>query len=154
MFASTVQPPVISLFSSVGSNPLQLFSTSTDSAPPSDSIIHLLNDRTSLPLPSSSDAQLVTLPEASEDDDSSQPNNLSCTVLHIQSPTIKTTYIRCPSDSGKSLGLTHPWFHMQFRDLGKEFSFEIGMTDTAGRVGVLRCSTFQVGSTLVGFEPD
>ncbi|KAG8763594.1 hypothetical protein FRC12_008486 [Ceratobasidium sp. 428] len=143
MFASTVQPPAASLFSSVGSDPLRLFATSTDPTLPSDSIIHLLNDQISLPHPTGSDVQLIALPEVPDDEKLNQQSSLSCTVLHIQSPTIKTTYIRCPSDLGKSLGLTHPWFHMQFRDLGKEFSFEIGMTDTAGKDAVLRCSTFQ-----------
>ncbi|KAG9088735.1 hypothetical protein FS749_001937 [Ceratobasidium sp. UAMH 11750] len=149
MFASTVQPSVVSLFSSVGSDPLQLFSTSTDPALPSDSIIHLLNDQTSSPPPPGPDAQLVALPEAS-DDTTTQENTLPCTVLHMQSPTIHTTYVRCPPDPRKSLGLTHPWFHMQFRDLGKEFSFEIGVADTTGREGVLRCSTFQVSMPSIG----
>jgi len=51
MFKTTVQPPLVSLFSSVGSHPLQLFSTHVDSQLPEDSFIQLLNDATSLPAP-------------------------------------------------------------------------------------------------------
>lgn len=145
MFSSTVQPPVVSLFSSVGSHPLQLFSISVDAALPDDSVVHLLNDQTSLP-PPSSNVQLVQLPPDSVESKSRQCS-LACTVLHIQSPTIRTTFIRCPplsTGANNTLGLTHPWFHIQFRDLGREFSFEIGISDTAKRTGVLRCSTFQV----------
>lgn len=151
MFTSTVQPALVSLFSSVGSDPLQLFSASVDPALPSDSIIHLLNDQTSLPLPNS-DAQLISLPYSDSSSSDSQPDSLACTVLHIQSPTIKTTFIRCPNDTSKSLGLTHQWFHMQFRDVGREFSFEIGLCDLVGRVGVVRCSTFQVGQSHIPFK--
>ncbi|KAF8605219.1 hypothetical protein BDV93DRAFT_439659 [Ceratobasidium sp. AG-I] len=152
MFKSTVQPALVSLFSSVGSDPLQLFSVSVDPALPSDSIIHLLSDQTSLPLPES-DAQLIALPRSDNSDDDSRPDSLACTVLHIQSPTVKTTSIRCPSDSSKSLGLTHQWFHLQFRDIGREFSFEIGLCDTAGRTGVVRCSTFQDDPRIESFHP-
>ena len=146
MFNSTVQPARVSLFSSVGSDPLQLFSVSVDPALPSDSIVHLLNDHTSLPLPASG-AQLVALPRSDNSNDDSRPDSLACSVLHIQSPTIKTTFIRCPRDSSKYLGLTHQYFHMQFRDIGRDFGFEIGLSDTAGRTGVVRCSTFQVGQS-------
>jgi phosphatidate phosphatase PAH1 len=144
MFSSTVQPAVVSLFSSIGSHPLQLFSASIDPALPSDSVIHFLNDRTSLPPPDPS-VQLVETPK--QNDTESAHDDLTCTVLHIQSPTIQTTFIRCPpfgDDSKRTLGLTHHWLHIQLRDLGREFSFEVGLVDTVGRVGVLRCSTFQV----------
>ncbi|CUA73245.1 hypothetical protein RSOLAG22IIIB_10659 [Rhizoctonia solani] len=157
MFASTVQPASVSLFSSVGSHPLQLFSVSTDPSLPTDSLIHFLNDHTGLPLPKAG-VQLVELPEyhTSGSDDQLISQDLACTVLHIQSPTLRTTFIRCPpfeDGSKQSLGLTHQWLHMQIRDIGREFSFEIGLIDSAGRAGVIRCSTFQEEPRIESLEP-
>ena len=80
---------------------------------------------------------------------------LEQTVLHIQSPTIRTTYIQCPPihphsgvnghlERSRELGIKHPWMHLQVRNLGREWSFEVGLVDHAGRAGILRFATFQV----------
>ena len=34
--------------------------------------------------------------------------------------------------------------HLQVRNLGREWAFEVGIVDQAGRVGIVRLSTFQV----------
>ncbi|EJC97730.1 uncharacterized protein FOMMEDRAFT_115057 [Fomitiporia mediterranea MF3/22] len=132
MFANVVQPSIISLFSSTGSAPLQLFSQHVDASPAlrSDSLIQLLDDSTSTPAPPAPGVLIL---------------------LHIQSPTLRTTFIRCPplrtAESSSALrtelGLTLPWMYIQARSLGREWAFEVGITDTAGRRGVIRCSTFQ-----------
>ncbi|KAI0716418.1 hypothetical protein C8Q76DRAFT_767546 [Earliella scabrosa] len=149
MFASSVQPALVSLFSSTGSDPLSLFATHTDGSLPSDSFICLLHDSTAHPPP----PPPRTLITPSLDDEGNSPNyTLDQTVLHIQSPTLKTTYICCPperaidamSRSGRTqLGLKHPWIHMQVRNLGREWAFEVGVVDQSGREGVVRCATFQ-----------
>jgi len=89
---------------------------------------------------------------------------LDQTVLHIQSPNLSKTFIQCPprllvpekevgeeiltttmpSFSSFGLGLKYPCIHLHVRNLGKEWSFEVGIVDTEGRLGVLRLSTFQV----------
>lgn len=91
---------------------------------------------------------------------------LDQTVLHIQSPNLSKTFIQCPprllvperevgegtltttmpsfSSSSFGLGLKYPCIHLHVRNLGKEWSFEVGIMDTEGRLGVLRLSTFQV----------
>lgn len=159
MFANKYQPGVISLFSSTGSAPLQLWSYHTDPSLHSDSAILLVDDTTSklAPMershenvsilkPPSLD-QLVTGEEDNEraEGDSGEGYTLCNTVLQIQSPTIPTTFIRCPpSPSTTHLGIKHPYMHMQVRPLGREFSFEVGILDQAGVIGVVRCSTFQV----------
>ncbi|KAG2748887.1 hypothetical protein P692DRAFT_20833416 [Suillus brevipes Sb2] len=82
-------------------------------------------------------------------DDHDEPNigyGLHQTVLHIQSPTLRMTFIRSPPHTGpgdRELGLKHKWFHLQVRNLGREWSFDIGIVDKMGRRGVIRCSTFQ-----------
>ncbi|KAJ7468067.1 hypothetical protein FB451DRAFT_1352439 [Mycena latifolia] len=146
MFSNTVQPEVVSLFSSTGSDPLCLFGTSCDSTLPSDSFIHLLIDKSSLPAPPAP-AVTISLPSLEQDSDDTESNTsglcLGQTVLHLQSPTLRTTYIRCPPNNSTHLGLKHPWIHIQVRDVGREWSFELGLVDRSGHVGVVRLSTFQ-----------
>ncbi|KAH0826697.1 hypothetical protein J3R83DRAFT_5090 [Lanmaoa asiatica] len=159
MFARSVQPDVVSLFSSTGSDPLGLFSVQVDGSLPSDSFIHLLNDSTSLPAPPPP-AALITAPSAYRDqhtDTTSQGHELSQTVLHVQSPTLRKTFIQCPpsvppqasSSGGRVLGLKHAWLHIQVRNLGRDWSFEVGIVDKTGRQGTIRCSTFQKSPKLV-----
>ena len=154
MFLSSMQPSIISLFSSTGEFPLSLFSTHTDPALPSDSLIHILNDSNSLPQ-LSPPATLVQPPST---DERTSGYCLGQSVLQIQSPTLPTTFIQCPPynrSSGQEskghsarnhvLGLKHPWLHIQVRNLGREWSFEVGLVDQTGGYGIVRCSTFQVG---------
>lgn len=142
MFSRTVQPSPLSLFSSTGSNPDALFSLHKDSALPEDSFIAYLNDSTST-LPSEDRTHILI----SNDDDNGR--HLDQTVLHIQSPTLPNTYIRCPPQIGSRdvqnhLGITHPWIHLQVKNLGREWSLEVGVMDKAGTPGIVRLSTFQV----------
>ncbi|KAF9007108.1 hypothetical protein BDQ17DRAFT_1423185 [Cyathus striatus] len=159
MFAAAVQPSIVSLFSSTGTDPLRLFSTSTDSSLPTDSLVHFLHDKLSQPSPPSP-AVLVAPIVMSEDEDAKEGGGytLDQTVLHIQSPTLPRTFIQCPPvlptglsgarGKDQELGIKHPWLHLQVRNLGREWSFEVGVVDLAGRMGVLRLSTFQKAPRL------
>ena len=165
MFLSAVQPSVISLFSSTGDQPLALFSNANDPALPADSFICLLNDTTSLPHPGPPCTLIpppnVTTVEDSDDDESScKGYTLANSVLHIQSPTLHTTFIRCPpspstrtSSHAQDLCIKHPWVHFQVRHLGRECAFEFGIVDKSGREGIIRCSTFQVGLSVSVIKP-
>ncbi|KAF7790501.1 hypothetical protein EIP86_001456 [Pleurotus ostreatoroseus] len=130
MFSSAVQPPLVSLFSSTSSEPLGLFSTHVDHSLPADSFIALLDDTTSQPQPQSP-AKLIASPQNHDDEESGEGYTLNQTVLHMQSPTIRTTYIRSPPVG--TLGMKHPWIHLQVRNMEKEWSFEVGIVDRAGR---------------------
>ncbi|KAJ7441763.1 hypothetical protein B0H11DRAFT_1735882 [Mycena galericulata] len=154
MFLSTVQPEIVSLFSSTGSDPLSLFATSCDSTLPSDSFIHLLMDKSSLPAPPSP-AIAILPPGADQNSDETDTSGLCLaqTVLHIQSPTLRTTYIRCPPTNSTHLGLKHPWIHVQARDLGREWCVEIGLVDRSSHAGVVRLSTFQKNPRLYPQSP-
>ncbi|KAF8235015.1 hypothetical protein L208DRAFT_1259230 [Tricholoma matsutake] len=160
MFRSAVQPSIVSLFSSTSSDPLQIFQTQLDPSLTSDSCIHLLHDTLSLPLPPAP-ASLILPPSISDrdnDDTGSSGYSLNQTVLQIQSPTLRTTYIQCPPvhsshqsnrpyaptrDKSNDLGVKHPWMHIQVRNMGREWSFEVGLVDQSGRMGIIRLSTFQ-----------
>lgn len=145
MFTNTVQPNIVSLFSSTSSEPLSLFSQQTDGSLAADSFIHFLNDASSLPSPSPP-AVLCSMPALDDYDKPNTGYGLHQTVLHIQSPTLRMTFIQSPpkTDPGdRDLGLKHKWLHLQARNMGREWSFEIGIVDKSGRRGVVRCSTFQ-----------
>jgi hypothetical protein len=159
MFKTTVQPSLVSLFSSVGSHPLQLFSTHVDVQLPEDSLIQLLNDATSLPTPLAP-GRLLHPPQLPLNPRSASPQEkeelthsherkvLSSTVLHIQSPTLRTTFIHAPPlGSSIGLGLKHTWMHLQVRNMTKEWAFEVGLVDVLGQEGRVRFATFQVRSS-------
>ena len=137
---SSVQPSIVSLFSSTGSEPLALFSSHLDSSLPADSFIHFVHDHTSQPSPPPPAAMISDL--------SGTGYTLDQTVLHIQSPTLPTTFIRCPPQRSSHLGMKQPWLHMQVRNMGREWAFEIGLVDHAGCLGIVRYSTFQVHDQL------
>ena len=121
MFSRSFQPSIVSLFSSTGSDPFTgLWAVEKDDALPEDSFIHFLNDETSLPA-TSRDQNLVSDNDA---DSSRQMTRLDQTVLYLQSPTLSTTFIRCPS-VGSDIHLKHPWLHIQVKQLGREWSFEV-----------------------------
>jgi hypothetical protein len=168
MFESAVQPPVISLFSSTGSNPLALFSLREGSE--RHSCICFLHDATSEPRPAPPTVLIVPSASLSNRGESrwsevsdSQGYALDQTVLHLQSPDLRKTFIQCLHDvsthersshsagppaasANGSLGIRHPWIHLQVRNLGKDWSFEVGLVDSANRMGIIRLSTFQVRS--------
>lgn len=167
LFSNSIQSGLISLYSSTGSDPLYLWSSHVDATLASDSFITHLNDAKSLPPPSPPKALIS--PPSLNPSTASDPqveerlgHELDQTVLHIQSPTLRTTYIRCPPEgwtvhqapAGKGidrrfgrkgdLGLKHPWMYVQVRSLAREWSFEVGLVDQGGKEGIVRCSTFQV----------
>ena len=165
MFSQTVQPSLVSLFSSSNSDPLQLFSRHSDSNRQDESFIHLLLDEVSTSsttqqpkrfvqppcLPSFSEVDLEDRDTLKHSESRGQGRLLCQTVLHIQSPNLPSTYICCPplrntrlKSTAPELGLTLPCMHMQVRTLGREWTFECGIADRAGRKGVIRFSTFKV----------
>ncbi|KAH9976227.1 hypothetical protein BGW80DRAFT_1292088 [Lactifluus volemus] len=155
MFSGTVQPSIVSLFSSSGSDPLSLWSLTTDPSLPADSFACLLDDSESTPAPSAPAVLISPHPVWADSgdgrDDSSQRMGytLTQTVLQIQSPSLTKTYLRCPPRGScrtrlgreGDLGLKHPWVHIQVRNM-------VGLVDQAGKEGVVRCSTFQVAIVI------
>ncbi len=158
MFSGSFQPAIVSLFSSTGSEPLCLWSLKTDPSLPADSFACFLNDSESTPAPPDPAVLIAPHPVAADSGDGPANNSqgmgytLTQTVLHMQSPSLATTYLRCPPYSESrahmgregDLGLKHPWVHIQVRNIGRPWSFELGLVDLAGKEGVVRCSTFQV----------
>ncbi|WVR00168.1 hypothetical protein IAU59_007310 [Kwoniella sp. CBS 9459] len=158
LLSGSIQPPLLTLLSS----------TSTPSLSP------LFN---SIIDPSSSDAAITALPDtqsASSSGSSSNSRKVPHTqpkgcilhdVVHIQSPDPRRTYIQAGCsltefrrrlDTGKGrdegqlpLGIELPWIGMQLKRLGRrDMSFEVGIVDSRGREGTIRCSSFKNSPTL------
>ena len=158
MFSGSVQPAIVSLFSSTGSEQLSLWSLKTDSSLPADSFACFLDDSTSNPIPPAPAVLISPHPLGGDSGDGGDKSSqrmgytLTQTVLHVQSPSLTKTYMRCPPNGwGRSrlgregdLALKHPWVHIQVRYMGRPWSFELGLVDQTGKEGVVRCSTFQV----------
>jgi CFA20 domain len=164
MFSRAVQPPVLSLFSSTSSECLSLFSVHTDPSLLSDSFVHLLDDESSQPEPPPPKVLIIPIgldDAKGREGDTSNTNgfSISAPVLHIQSPTLRSGYIRCPpthwrphaAQRDRDLGIKLGWIHVQVRNMGREWCFEVGVVDQAGREGRIRCSTFQVRYTISVF---
>jgi len=168
MFSRSVQPAIVSLFSSTGSEPLYLWSVNSDPSLPADSFICFLDDSKSTPTPPPPATLISPHPvgadtsgDGSEDVPERMGYTLTQTVLHVQSPCLTKTYLRCPPhdwvrtrmDREGDLGLKHPWVHIQVRNMGRPWSFELGLVDQTGREGVVRCSTFQNEPVLKATSP-
>lgn len=146
------KPALLTLLSSTSVPAISpLFSTHTDPNLPSDSIIASVADNVA----SSSSLR----PKHS------RKGSIIHQTIHLQSPNITSTYIqaglartnyaerlakgkgRSSSDDeiGRPLGIELFWFGIQFRTLGKrEMAFEIGLVDSRGREGIVRCSSHKV----------
>ncbi|KAI0294441.1 hypothetical protein BC826DRAFT_1091663 [Russula brevipes] len=140
MFSGSVQPAIVSLFSSTGSEPLYLWSVKTDSSLPADSFTCFLDDTKSTPPPPPPAVLISPHPvgaDASGDGaDNSTPQRMGYSLTQTG-----------------DLGLKHPWVHVQARNMGRPWSFELGLVDQVGKEGVVRCSTFQNEPVLKPTSP-
>ncbi|SNX82818.1 uncharacterized protein MEPE_01524 [Melanopsichium pennsylvanicum] len=142
LFGHVVQPGALSLFSSTSSEPFGLWALHQDPELEEDSGIRLLVDTTNVTAPTdpgtANAAFKLRMEQASK-------GSSSDTVLHIQSPSIRKTFIRSPPDTELELGIKHAYITFQFRSIGRfrPFLFEIGIKDMKGRAGVIRASSFQ-----------
>lgn len=58
----------------------------------------------------------------------SLPQDIQSSVLEIMSTNVSTTYITCPADPQKTLGIKLPFLVMIIKNLKKYFSFEVQVT--------------------------
>ncbi|KDN38035.1 hypothetical protein K437DRAFT_259548 [Tilletiaria anomala UBC 951] len=193
MFNGAKPPSPLTLFTSTSSAPLTLFSVHADRALPEDSGAVFLYDDTDQQLDSAendptrlardvrrfklcsqSGKGQVTLPGADGPifHASSRPGRrLSETVLHLQSPNIKATMLRCPPlgssgaptfspEAGATVAQTEmaleglPFLHLHLAPLdgiggrARPLSLEVGVRDARGQLARIRASTFQRDASL------
>ena len=76
--------------------------------------------------------------------------DIKSTVLEITSTNITTTYITCPADPHKTLGIKLPFLVMILKNMKKYFSFEVQVLDDKNVRRRFRASNYQVLILLQG----
>ncbi|KAG0372984.1 hypothetical protein BGX24_012319 [Mortierella sp. AD032] len=135
MFKNTFQSGFLSIFYSLGSDPLQLWAKRVG-PPPS----------TSKPQSASNDAESPDTPPASPQEphvDFLIDDTLNSQVLEILSTHLPTTFITTPSLATRTLGIKLPFLIFLVKNLGKYWSFEVTVLDDRGEKRRFRASNFQ-----------
>lgn len=147
LFGDTVQPESLSLFSSTSSDPLALWTLHRDTELAEDSGVQILADATDAAAPS--DLEEATSGFKLRVEAASRGTSIE-TVLHIQSPAIRNTFVRSPPSLEAELGIKLPHISFQFRSIGnaRPFAFEVGIKDRIGCSGIVRLSSFQTKPKL------
>lgn len=156
---NVLQTSPLSLFNACSEQPLALFSFDTDKTLPNDSGLALVKDK---------DDEIIWHIGIDEDcknyvckdqglkliertsNPTFSPHFIQGYSLHIQSPSIETTYIRCPPTKDIDLGITLPNLHLQVYlfDEHHPFMFEVSIKDHQGQSALLRWSTFKSTASL------
>lgn len=72
--------------------------------------------------------------------------DIQSSVLEIMSSNVSTTFITCPADPQKTLGIKLPFLVMIIKNLKKYFSFEVQVLDDKNVRRRFRASNYQVGA--------
>jgi hypothetical protein len=76
--------------------------------------------------------------------------DIQSSVLEIMSTNVSTTYITCPADPTKTLGIKLPFLVMIIKNLKKYFSFEVQVLDDKNVRRRFRASNYQVWQLQLG----
>ena len=81
--------------------------------------------------------------------------DIASSVLELQSANVSTTYISCPADQAKTLGIKLPFLILIVKNLKKYFTFEVQVLDDKNVRRRFRASNYQVyiSSGLVHRKP-
>ncbi|KAH7057846.1 hypothetical protein BKA57DRAFT_447887 [Linnemannia elongata] len=137
MFKNTFQSGFLSVFYSLGSDPLQLWAKRVG-PPPSSA---------SKPQSTSNDEDSPTTPPPEHQQeprvDFIVDDTLNSQVLEILSTHLPTTFITTPSLATRTLGIKLPYLVFLVKNLGKYWSFEVTVLDDRGEKRRFRASNFQ-----------
>ena len=70
--------------------------------------------------------------------------DIQSSVLEIVSANVSTTYVTCPADPAKTLGIKLPFLVMIIKNLKKYFTFEVQVLDDKNVRRRFRASNYQV----------
>ncbi|KAF8940177.1 hypothetical protein BGZ47_007836 [Haplosporangium gracile] len=136
MFKNTFQSGFLSVFYSLGSDPLQLWAKRVGPPPSSTARSQSTsNDR---------DSPTTSPPEQQEPHvDFLVDDTLNSQVLEILSTHLPATFITTPSLATRTLGIKLPFLVFLIKNLGKYWSFEVTVLDDRGEKRRFRASNFQ-----------
>ncbi|KAK4053257.1 hypothetical protein OIO90_004031 [Microbotryomycetes sp. JL221] len=146
VFAQTLQPGIISLFSSTSSQPLSLATrVFASSQLTQDSFVSILHDDTDDEesiIVSHDQHKIRNVKFRGSDSASSssssttnhKPVNIRSKVLHIQAPDVRSTGVEFGSlkRDPDGLGIQANWLHLSVKDVGQMFYFDVGVVDERG----------------------
>ena len=69
--------------------------------------------------------------------------DIQSSVLEIVGTNVSTTFITCPADAGKTLGIKLPFLVMILKNLKKYFTFEVQVLDDKNVRRRFRASNYQ-----------
>lgn len=72
-------------------------------------------------------------------------DHISSAVIELCSPNLSNTYITCPAQANKTLGIKLPFVVLIVKNLNKYFSFELELLDDKDEKRRIRASNYQVG---------
>uniref|UniRef100_A0A6S8N6Q7 CFA20 domain-containing protein n=1 Tax=Dunaliella tertiolecta TaxID=3047 RepID=A0A6S8N6Q7_DUNTE len=75
--------------------------------------------------------------------------DIQSSVLEVMSDNVASTFITCPADATKTLGIKLPFLVMIIKNLKKYFSFEVQVLDDKNVRRRFRASNYQVSASLV-----
>ena len=133
MFKNSYQSGFLSILYSIGSKPLQIWDS--QGALQLDS--HLYFVKAMLPRSLLSAVRNGHIKRITDPD-------ISSSVLEIASTNITTTYISCPADPARTLGIKLPFLVMIIKNMNKYFSFEVQVLDDKNVRRRFRASNYQV----------
>lgn len=68
-------------------------------------------------------------------------------VLELTGANVSTSYISCPADPSKALGIKHPFLVLVVKNLHQYFTFEVQVLDDKNVKRRFRASNYQVGES-------
>jgi hypothetical protein len=74
--------------------------------------------------------------------------DIQSSVLEIVSANVSTTFVTCPADPAKTLGIKLPFLVMIIKNLKRYFTFEVQVLDDKNVRRRFRASNYQVGHLL------
>ncbi|KAI9499313.1 UPF0468 protein CG5343-like protein [Zychaea mexicana] len=144
MFKNTFQSGFLSIFYSLGNEPLQLWHTQL----PTQSVTS--NTKKSDKSGDSGDDSNNDL------EDNQHESHILCVdddlisskVIELLSPNLSETYITCPAIMDRTLGIKLPFIVLIAKNIGKYFSFEVQVLDDKGETRRFRASNYQVATRV------
>uniref|UniRef100_A0A8C5DMX6 Cilia and flagella associated protein 20 n=1 Tax=Gouania willdenowi TaxID=441366 RepID=A0A8C5DMX6_GOUWI len=78
-------------------------------------------------------------------------NDINSLVVEVEGDNVNTTYITCPVDPRKSLGIKLPCFVMLIKNMSKYFTFEVEVLDDKDIPRRFRASNYQTQTRVKPF---
>lgn len=153
MFKNAYQSGFLSILYSIGSKPLQIWGSEgaprstprrkgrhVGARPPHGSPARPTPCRASSLVPAVQDGHITRVTD----------EDIQSSVLEVAGENVATTFITCPADPAKTLGIRLPFLVLLVKNLDRYFSFEVQVLDDKNVRRRFRASNFQARAMAGG----